>query len=83
MIGSVTLKKPLTYPNGLRERVQAFNRSMFDKYWAPLIPLADFPATIGTFTVIAPTDDEKQLHDELVRERETFHESIAAAVTTN
>lgn len=74
MIETVLLKKPIDYPNELRHRVQVFNKALFDKYWAPLIPLDDLQATVGRFTVISPTPEEELSYAALVAERDQHHD---------
>lgn len=76
MIETVVLKKPINYPNELRQRVAAFHQALFDKYWAKHIPLGELSATIGRFTVDCPTEEELRIHAQLVQERDDYHASL-------
>ena len=77
MIETVTLKKPINYPNDLRKRVAAFHRMLFDKYWAPFIPLEALSASIQRFTVECPTEEEKRIYAAFIKERDDYHASLA------
>lgn len=83
MIEAIPLKRNVDYPDELRERVRAFNKAMFAKYWGDIVPLEELGATLARFTVESPTDDEVNAYAALISARDKYQEAALGPSPVN